>query len=148
MNFGTILKKLRKDYKYTQEQLADRLGVANSTVSMYERGERFPDYEMMIAISDIFNVDMNVLYGKKPTSKLLSPSFPLTPHETSVIIAYRNHPSEQPIIDKILDVPAEEETVTLYSAAYSKDNTPEEIITISKAEWERLKSLPFTDQDL
>ena len=64
MNFGTILKNLRKEHKYTQEQLANRLGVANSTVSMYERGERFPDYEMMIAISDIFNVDMNVLYGK------------------------------------------------------------------------------------
>ena len=64
------------------------------------------------------------------------------------MIAYRNHPEMQPAVDRLLGVPAEEETVTLYSAAHSKNNTPDEIITISKAEWERLKSLPFTDQDL
>lgn len=64
MQFGKILKDLRKKYQYTQEQLADRLGVANSTVSMYERGERFPDYDMMKSIADIFNVDMNFLYNR------------------------------------------------------------------------------------
>ena len=64
MQFGKILKDLRKKNKYTQEQLADRLGVANSTVSMYERGERFPDYDMMKAIADLFNVDMNFLYNR------------------------------------------------------------------------------------
>ena len=72
----------------------------------------------------------------------------VTEHEGKVLDAYRAQVEMQPAVDRLLDVPAEEETVTLYSAAYSKDNTPEEIITISKAEWERLKSLPFTDQDL
>lgn len=68
MQFGKILKDLRKKNKYTQEQLADRLGVANSTVSMYERGERFPDYDMMKAIADLFNVDMNFLYNRTEQS--------------------------------------------------------------------------------
>ena len=68
MQFGQILKELRKKSKYTQEQLADRLGVANSTVSMYERGERFPDYDMMKAIADLFNVDMNFLYNRTEQS--------------------------------------------------------------------------------
>lgn len=80
MQFGKILKELRKKYKYTQEQLADRLGVANSTVSMYERGERFPDYDMMKAIADLFNVDMNYLYNRTEQSDFDISKFPnITP---------------------------------------------------------------------
>lgn len=83
MQFGKILKDLRKSANYTQEQLASFLGIANSTVSMYERGERFPDYDMMKAIANLFNVDMNVLYGRADqdsSDRIVLPSniFPIT----------------------------------------------------------------------
>jgi len=64
MKFAKILKELRKRDGYTQEHLAEMLNVSKSTISMYEQGERMPTYETMEAIADIFNVDMDVLYGR------------------------------------------------------------------------------------
>lgn len=64
MPFGTILKKLRMQHDLTQKQLADVLGISESTVGMYERGHREPAFEMLEAIADYFNVDMDYLTGR------------------------------------------------------------------------------------
>ena len=48
----------------TQKQLADALGVSESRIGMYERCQREPDFEMLEAIADYFNVDMNYLTGR------------------------------------------------------------------------------------
>ena len=61
--FPTILKELRTERGLTQEKLAAALGVAKSTISMYEVGERTPDFETEEAIADFFNVDLNYLRG-------------------------------------------------------------------------------------
>ena len=48
MNYiGTRLKYLRKQDDITQQQLADALGVGKSTISMYENGNREPDFEAL-----------------------------------------------------------------------------------------------------
>lgn len=73
MNFPSIFKQLRKERKLTQEQIADRLGVSKSTVSMYENGGRVPPYEMMERISRLFDVDMNRLFGQ-PSLGALPPN--------------------------------------------------------------------------
>lgn len=62
--FGKILRELRKSHNLTQTQLSEALGLAFSTISMYERGEREPDFETMEAIADYFNVSMDYLHGK------------------------------------------------------------------------------------
>ena len=62
--FCDILKRLRLRSKYSQSELAKALGVSKSTISMYEVGERMPDYEMLKSISELFNVSMDFLYGK------------------------------------------------------------------------------------
>ena len=62
--FSNILRQLRISDNLTQKQLADALGLAFSTISMYERGEREPDFETMEAIADYFNVTMDYLHGK------------------------------------------------------------------------------------
>ena len=62
--FGKILRELRTENNLTQIQLAQKIGVAFSTISMYERGEREPDFETMEAIADYFNVTMDYLHGK------------------------------------------------------------------------------------
>jgi len=61
--FSDNLKMLRKRNHMTQTQLAEKIGVGRSAVSMYEMGEREPDFETLEAIADIFNVDMDVLLG-------------------------------------------------------------------------------------
>jgi len=64
MPFGTVLKTLRVRNDMTQKQLADVLGVSESTVGMYERGHREPAFETLEAIADYFNVDMDYLTGR------------------------------------------------------------------------------------
>lgn len=59
--FKDEFKKLRIDGKYTQEDLAKFLEVSKSTISMYESGSRIPGLEMLEAIADFFNIDMNRL---------------------------------------------------------------------------------------
>lgn len=63
-SFKEMLKYLRVRDNLSQAELADKLGVAKSTISMYEVGKREPDFETLEAIADFFNVDMNFLLGK------------------------------------------------------------------------------------
>lgn len=61
--FASILKQLRTQKGLTQPELAMKLGISRSAISMYERGEREPDTATMEAIAVLFSVDMNYLYG-------------------------------------------------------------------------------------
>jgi len=62
--FAEILKYLRLRENLTQPELADKLKISKSAVSMYENGNREPDFELLETIADFFNVDMNFLLGK------------------------------------------------------------------------------------
>ncbi len=67
-DFSTVFKNLRKDYKLTQAELGKKLGIAPSTVGMYERGQREPDFETLEKIANCFQVNMNTLLGKEVLS--------------------------------------------------------------------------------
>lgn len=60
MDFNN-LKLLRKQYGYTQEQIAERLGVSRQTIAKWERGECLPDIENVIALADIYEVTIDSL---------------------------------------------------------------------------------------
>ena len=64
--FNTVFKNLRKTNDMTQKELGKKLGLAPSTIGMYERGEREPDFETLEKISNLFSVSMNTLLGKEP----------------------------------------------------------------------------------
>lgn len=61
--FGTKLRKLRKDNNMTQKQLADKLEITKATVSAYETNAKYPSIEVLIKISNIFNVSSDYLLG-------------------------------------------------------------------------------------
>ena len=63
MTFGERLKELRKGQKMTQQQLADRLGVAKSVVSYYESGDRYPSFDVLVRIARIFHRTTDYLLG-------------------------------------------------------------------------------------
>lgn len=63
MNFGERLKALRTGQGFTQQELANRLGVAKSVVSYYESGDRFPSYDVLVKISGVFLVTTDYLLG-------------------------------------------------------------------------------------
>lgn len=63
-NFADTLRRLRKQEGMTQPQLAQRLGISRSTISMYERGEREPDLAQLQRIADLFQADTDQLLGR------------------------------------------------------------------------------------
>ncbi|MBQ5328979.1 MAG: helix-turn-helix transcriptional regulator [Oscillospiraceae bacterium] len=55
----TMLKKLRKQNRITQRNLAEALHISQTSVSKYERGESEPDLEMVIKMADFFGVTID-----------------------------------------------------------------------------------------
>lgn len=68
--FPDALRRLRKRDGLSQEELGAKLGLAKSTISMYENGTREPSLEILEAIADIFNVDMNTLTESKVSASI------------------------------------------------------------------------------
>ena len=59
-----ILKELRNEKNMSQAELAEELSCGLSTVASWETGNRFPRKQYMEQIADIFNVDIDYLYGR------------------------------------------------------------------------------------
>lgn len=57
-----ILKAIRKDRNYTQEDLADALHISRSTLSGYENGARMDDRTIEL-ICEVLKTDPNHLFG-------------------------------------------------------------------------------------
>ena len=60
--FNKVLKSLRLDDGLTQRELGKKLGLSGSAISMYERGEREPELEVLEVIADFFNVSIDFLH--------------------------------------------------------------------------------------
>lgn len=73
-SFGAKLKSCRKDMSLSQKELGQKIGVAESTISLYESNKRFPDAETLQKISSLFNVSLDYLLGNAPCKKPASPT--------------------------------------------------------------------------
>ena len=71
--FANILKTLRTERQLSQLELATRLGISKSAVSMYEQGRREPDFDILNKIADIFQVDVDYLLGRTVSSSESEP---------------------------------------------------------------------------
>ena len=67
---GAFLKTLRKEKKYTQEELAEYLNVSNRTVSRWETGTNLPDIGLLVQLSDFYGVDVRELIDGERKSEL------------------------------------------------------------------------------
>lgn len=59
--FNDRLKELRNKAGLKQSELGEKVGVSASTIGMYEQGRRSPDREMLIKLSNVFNVTLDYL---------------------------------------------------------------------------------------
>ena len=63
---GAFLKELRKEKNITQEELAEKMLVSRRTVSRWETGSNMPDLDILIDISEFYDVDLReILDGER-----------------------------------------------------------------------------------
>lgn len=71
VKIGKMLQTLRKEKGMTQEQLAEKLGVARRTVSRRETGSNMPDLNMLIELSDFYAIDLReILSGERKSEQM------------------------------------------------------------------------------
>lgn len=103
MKFSTILKDLRTERGWSQQDVAEKVGLNKMTISQYENGKRKPSFGMIEALAECFHVDMNYLLGfsnkiEKPAGDETDPAankyLAVTLTEIDLIEAYRHAGAE------------------------------------------------------
>lgn len=61
MRFGEKLSDLRKSHGYTQEGLAEKLGVSRQAVARWEGNDTVPDIAMLLGICEVFSVSADYM---------------------------------------------------------------------------------------
>ena len=67
---GKIIKYMRKNKGYTQKELAEIIGVAQTTLSGYETGYSSPVFDIIKDISE--NCDYEIIFVNKTTRKQIT----------------------------------------------------------------------------
>ena len=59
---GAAIKEKRKEHGYTQEQLAEKVGITPGFIGQIERGDSFPSLETLTCITQLLAIDANVYF--------------------------------------------------------------------------------------
>ena len=69
---GKFVAELRKEKKMTQEELAEKMGVTDKSISRWENGKTMPDLSMIPILAEILDVEISeLLNGRKMTKEEL-----------------------------------------------------------------------------
>lgn len=66
MQYDTRIAALRDKSGFTQEELADLLGISRASLSHYEKNRRKPDFQTLTRLADFFKVTIDYLIGRPP----------------------------------------------------------------------------------
>ena len=58
------IKQLREEFKFSQTDLAEKLGGAPSSVAMYEKGDRKPSMKVLVKLSEVFGCTIDYILCK------------------------------------------------------------------------------------
>lgn len=67
--FPEKIKELRLKNRYTQQQIADKLGITRPAYTAYESGKRQPDFDTLEKIAEIYEVSTDYLLGRFENKK-------------------------------------------------------------------------------
>ena len=82
IKIGKKLHTIRKSNGYTQEQLAEQIGVSVRYVSDVEQDRAKPSYEVLIKICNIFKISLNQVFSEYLTvTENRSLAYPLAGYE-------------------------------------------------------------------
>lgn len=59
---GLVIKGLREKYRYTQDKVAEYLGIKREMISFYENEGREIPLEVLEKLSDLFGVELDVFF--------------------------------------------------------------------------------------
>jgi transcriptional regulator with XRE-family HTH domain len=72
MTLGERLKACRIKKRYTQKYVADKVGVRNNSLSMYENDQFEPSVDVLKKLADLYEVTVDYLIGRSHTPHLTS----------------------------------------------------------------------------
>ncbi len=84
MYFGTRLKELRKSKHITQQELAEAVNLVKSSISAYEKDLKYPSIDVLIKLSNYFDVSCDYLLGL--TDNIEIKHYDLTEEQREIII--------------------------------------------------------------
>lgn len=64
-DIGQFIATKRREQNLTQEQLAEKIGVSNKTVSKWETGKTMPDYSVVELLCEVLNISVSELIAGK-----------------------------------------------------------------------------------
>ena len=74
-DIGQFIATKRREQNLTQEQLAEKIGVSNKTVSKWETGKTMPDYSVVELLCEVLNISVSELIsGKEKEQEPTNPS--------------------------------------------------------------------------
>lgn len=63
LNFSNTLRRLRLEKSFTQEDVANRLGVSPQAISRWENGQSYPDIELIPRLALLYGATTDALFG-------------------------------------------------------------------------------------
>lgn len=69
MKTGEKIARMRRENNYTQEQLAECMGVSRQSISKWESGLAYPETEKLILLSELFGCSLDYLLKDDVTEK-------------------------------------------------------------------------------
>ena len=94
------IKELREEHRLTQKELAEKIGVAQSNISRWEKEEMEPAAGFVIKLADYFEVSADYLLGRTDDlGALVPPRSDLSLDEQQLLHCFRELPgSSQSLI--------------------------------------------------
>lgn len=97
------IRELRKEKGITMKTLGEAIGVAESTISLYETEKRMPDTDALKKLARYFNVSIDSLLGETtPTSDELTKTLYRCPSMRILFDAAKDAPDE--VLQKTADL--------------------------------------------
>jgi transcriptional regulator with XRE-family HTH domain len=97
MNTGERIKKLRKSKGWNQSELGKKVGLTYGGISGIEENKSNPKLNVLIKISELFNVSTDYLLTGKEESRLLNEQ------ESEILNLYRRDPDVQKELNSVLE---------------------------------------------
>ena len=158
VDIGNLIEVRRHELGYTLEEIASYVGVAKGTVGKWAKGNisnmgrdkiaRLSEILQISPLAFIYDDKERIRFYSDPAAGHTS-SNDYTPHETKVITAYRDQPTMQPAVDRLLGVQPEPTPfpAPLAVDAAAKGDGTSSHATVSQEDIDHARSLDTSDYD-